>query len=66
VTPLDGELSIRVTFDLDDEERDTADEERDTPDDERDTALERLDTLGANELPPEERTPELLKPLPAA
>ena len=56
--PLDGELSIRVTFDLDEEERDTADDER--------TALERLETLGANELPPEERTPELLKPLPAA
>jgi hypothetical protein len=32
-------------------------------DEERDTALEVLD---ANELPPDERTPELLTPLPAA
>jgi hypothetical protein len=60
------ELSIRVTFDLDvDEERDTDDDERDTSDEERDTALERLEVLDANELPPDERMPEL-PPLPAA
>jgi hypothetical protein len=45
-------LSTRVTFDLDAEERDTA--------------PERLDVLDASELPPDERIPELLAPLPAA
>jgi hypothetical protein len=59
---------MRVTFDLeeDEEERDTDEEERDAVDEERDTALERLETLGMNELPPDERMPELLTPLPAA
>ena len=60
---------MRVTFDdLDvDEERDTVDEERDAVDEERDTPpFERLEILGENELPPDERMPELRRPLPAA
>jgi hypothetical protein len=48
-----------VTFDLDDDdERDTAFE--------RTSLLDRADVLDANELPPDERTPELRIPLPAA
>jgi hypothetical protein len=52
---------MRVTFDLDvDEERDTS-LERETP-----LLLERADVRDVNELPPDERMPEFLKPLPAA